>query len=156
MLLSNWNPLNNRGGNRFDFESCQNMVLGPFFFLNSLTARSVSRRSVHGHYLCNSFIFSSTAHLGCLKNLFIWAAYSTFWIPHNCLDFYMWSVDPGCLQFLLVWILFLGLWSLPVILTEYSVGRFTRKAPVKSFRLLLGPWSLWCGGWMVTVVIFIA
>lgn len=68
----------------------------------------------------------------------------------------MWSVDPGGLQFLLVWILFLGLWSLPVILIEYSVGRFTRKAPVKSFRLLLGPWSLWCGGWMVAVVIFIA
>lgn len=66
------------------------------------------------------------------------------------------SGDNGGLQFLLVWILFLGLWSLPVILIEYSVGRFTRKAPVKSFRLLLGPWSLWCGGWMVTVVIFIA
>ena len=62
----------------------------------------------------------------------------------------------GGLQFLLVWILFLVLWSIPVILIEYSVGRFTRKAPVKSFRALLGPWSLWCGGWMVAVVVLIS
>lgn len=66
------------------------------------------------------------------------------------------SGDEGGLQFLLVWLLFLGLWSIPVILIEYSVGRYTRKAPVKSFRVLLGPWSLWCGGWMVAVVICIA
>ena len=61
----------------------------------------------------------------------------------------------GGLQFLLVWLVFLFLWSIPVILIEYSVGRFTRKAPVKSFRVLLGPWSLWCGGWMVAVVVLI-
>ncbi|XP_068737675.1 uncharacterized sodium-dependent transporter YocR-like isoform X1 [Montipora capricornis] len=66
------------------------------------------------------------------------------------------SGDKGGLQFLLVWILFLVLWSIPVILIEYSVGRYTRKAPVKSFRVLLGPWSLWCGGWMVAVVVLIA
>ncbi|KAJ7361898.1 hypothetical protein OS493_014544 [Desmophyllum pertusum] len=65
------------------------------------------------------------------------------------------SGDKGGLQFLLVWMLFLGLWSIPVILVEYSVGRFTRKAPVSSFRVLLGPWSTWCGGWMVAVVILI-
>lgn len=64
--------------------------------------------------------------------------------------------NSGGLQFLLVWILFLVLWSIPVILIEYSVGRFTRKAPVKSFRVLLGPWSTWCGGWIVAVVVLIA
>lgn len=66
------------------------------------------------------------------------------------------SGDKGGLHFLLVWLLFLGLWSIPVILIEYSVGRYTRRAPVKSFRALRGPWSLWCGGWMVIVVSCIA
>lgn len=66
------------------------------------------------------------------------------------------SGKQGGLQFLLVWLLYLMLWSIPVIITEYTVGRYTRHAPVKSFRVLLGPWSLWCGGWMVAVVVLIA
>lgn len=66
------------------------------------------------------------------------------------------SGKQGGLQFLLVWLLYLMLWSIPVIITEYTVGRYTRHAPVKSFRALLGPWSLWCGGWMVAVVVLIA
>ncbi|XP_067046195.1 uncharacterized sodium-dependent transporter YocR-like [Acropora muricata] len=66
------------------------------------------------------------------------------------------SGKEGGLQFLLVWLLYLMLWSIPVIITEYTVGRYTRHAPVKSFRVLLGPWSLWCGGWMVAVVVLIA
>ncbi|CAH3171060.1 unnamed protein product [Porites lobata] len=65
------------------------------------------------------------------------------------------SGEKGGLQFLLVWILFLAFWSIPVILIEYSVGRYTRHGPVKSFRSLVGPWSLWCGGWMVAVVVLI-
>ena len=65
------------------------------------------------------------------------------------------TVSIGGLQFLLVWILFLVFWSIPVILIEYSVGRYTRHGPVKSFRSLVGPWSLWCGGWMVAVVVLI-
>ncbi|XP_074607793.1 putative sodium-dependent transporter YocR [Acropora palmata] len=66
------------------------------------------------------------------------------------------SGKQGGLQFLLVWLIYLMLWSIPVIITEYTVGRYTRHAPVKSFRVLLGPWSLWCGGWMVAVVVLIA
>ena len=62
----------------------------------------------------------------------------------------------GGLQFLLVWLVYLVLWSIPVIITEYTVGRYTRHAPVRSFRALLGPWSLWCGGWIVAVSVLIA
>ncbi len=45
----------------------------------------------------------------------------------------------GALVFLLVWFMFLWLWSMPIIIIEYGVGRFTKKTTVESFAKLLGP-----------------
>ncbi|XP_078584386.1 putative sodium-dependent transporter HI_1690 [Branchiostoma floridae x Branchiostoma japonicum] len=56
--------------------------------------------------------------------------------------------EQGCLQFLLVWLVFLFLWSIPLIIIEVSIGRFTRRAPPMAFHDLLGVKSTWLGGWM--------
>eukprot|EP00058_Branchiostoma_floridae_P023193 XP_002608683.1 hypothetical protein BRAFLDRAFT_73905 [Branchiostoma floridae] len=46
--------------------------------------------------------------------------------------------EQGCLQFLLVWLVFLFLWSIPLIIIEVAIGRFTRRAPPMAFQDLLG------------------
>ncbi|XP_035659086.1 sodium- and chloride-dependent betaine transporter-like [Branchiostoma floridae] len=48
------------------------------------------------------------------------------------------SGEKGCLQFLLVWLVFLFLWSMQIIIMEYAIGRFTRRAPPMAFHNLLG------------------
>jgi len=40
--------------------------------------------------------------------------------------------------FLIPWVLFLFLWSLPLMLMEFGMGRATRRGPVGAFRALLG------------------
>ncbi|XP_035686808.1 sodium-dependent serotonin transporter-like [Branchiostoma floridae] len=57
----------------------------------------------------------------------------------------------GCLQFLLVWLVFLFLWSIPLIIIEVAIGRFTRRAPPMAFHDLLGVKSTWLGGWMASL-----
>ena len=57
----------------------------------------------------------------------------------------------GALAFLIVWALFLWLWSIPIILIEYGVGRFTRKSVIESFASLLGPAYRFMGGFQVIV-----
>lgn len=59
----------------------------------------------------------------------------------------------GGLVFILVWFMFLLLWSIPVIIIEYSVGRYTRKGPVESFATLLGKNYRWLGGWVFMVTL---
>ncbi|XP_078670483.1 putative sodium-dependent transporter YocR [Branchiostoma floridae x Branchiostoma belcheri] len=59
------------------------------------------------------------------------------------------SGEKGCLQFLLAWVPFLILWCVPVLVIEYGVGRYTRKATVLSFARLLGPMYGWLGAWIV-------
>ena len=49
------------------------------------------------------------------------------------------ATDGGGLVFLLVWFCFLWLWSIPLVLIEFGVGRFTRKGPVEAFKELIGP-----------------
>ncbi|XP_078664954.1 putative sodium-dependent transporter YocR [Branchiostoma floridae x Branchiostoma belcheri] len=58
------------------------------------------------------------------------------------------SGGEGCLQFLLVWAMFLFLWSMQIIIMEYAIGRFTRRAPPMAFHDLLGVKSTWLGGWI--------
>ncbi|CAH8447629.1 unnamed protein product [Heterobilharzia americana] len=55
------------------------------------------------------------------------------------------SHSTGALTFYIVWLLILFLWSIPIILVEYSIGRFTRN----SVTLAL------CG-WMVSVVFLLS
>ncbi|MEM6799930.1 MAG: sodium-dependent transporter [Bacteroidota bacterium] len=54
-------------------------------------------------------------------------------------------------EFLIAWICFLLLWSIPLILLEFGMGRKTRSGPVKSFLNLMGPKFAWMGAFIVFV-----
>lgn len=54
-------------------------------------------------------------------------------------------------EFLVAWIVFLFLWSIPLILVEFNVGRMTRSGPVKAFARLMGPRWAWMGAWVAFV-----
>ena len=61
------------------------------------------------------------------------------------------SLPTGALSFLLVWFAFLWLWSIPLVLIEYGVGRYTRKTLIESFASLLGPSYRFMGAFSVVV-----
>ncbi len=54
-------------------------------------------------------------------------------------------------EFLVAWIVFLFLWSVPLILVEFGMGRKTRSGPVKAFVSLAGPGWAWAGAMVVCV-----
>ena len=62
----------------------------------------------------------------------------------------------GGLVFLLVWALFLFLWSIPVLLLEYGTGRFTQRGVIASVRQLTGDRFAWCGAFVCMATFFIA
>lgn len=64
-------------------------------------------------------------------------------------------VSLGALVFLIVWFMFLCLWSIPVCLIEYGVGRYTRKSVVESFYELIGPAYRWMGAFIGIVTLAI-
>jgi len=51
-------------------------------------------------------------------------------------------------SFLIPWIIFLGLWSVPLLMVELSVGQNTRKGPFGAFAKLAGPNFAWMGGFV--------
>jgi len=51
-------------------------------------------------------------------------------------------------SFLFAWAVFLLLWSVPLILVEFAMGRETRRGPVVAFARLLGRGSAWMGAWV--------
>jgi len=57
----------------------------------------------------------------------------------------------GGLAFLIVWFVFLWVWSIPIILIEYGVGRFTKKSTIESFYKLIGPSYRFMGGFQAFV-----
>ena len=59
----------------------------------------------------------------------------------------------GALVFLIVWVLFLFLWSIPICLIEYGVGRYTGRSTVESYAKLIGPSYRWFGGFMTGTVL---
>ncbi|XP_077989849.1 putative sodium-dependent transporter HI_0736 [Glandiceps talaboti] len=61
------------------------------------------------------------------------------------------SGENGALQFLIAWIIFLFLWSIPMLVIEYAVGRYIKKSPVQVYKQLIGPRNMWCGGWILIV-----
>lgn len=61
----------------------------------------------------------------------------------------------GSLAFLIVWICSLFLWSIPIILLEYAVGRFTRSGVLMGFRKFVGPKMVFIGGWVCMVTFLI-
>jgi NSS family neurotransmitter:Na+ symporter len=54
-------------------------------------------------------------------------------------------------EFLVAWIVFLLVWSIPIIMLEFGMGRKTRSGPIKSFMQLLGPRWAWMGAFCVFV-----
>ncbi len=59
--------------------------------------------------------------------------------------------DGGAGAFLVAWIVFLAVWSVPLIIAEYAMGRATRKGPVGAFGLLAGRGYGWLGAFVALV-----
>lgn len=57
--------------------------------------------------------------------------------------------------FLLCWLVFLLMWSIPLILVEFGAGRMTRTGPVGAFMRMVGPGGAWMGAWVALVAIAI-
>ncbi|HUE77157.1 MAG TPA: sodium-dependent transporter [Longimicrobiales bacterium] len=51
-------------------------------------------------------------------------------------------------SFLVAWAVFLLLWSVPLILVEFAMGRNTRYGPVGAFARTMGPKFAWMGAWV--------
>ncbi|VDN08958.1 unnamed protein product [Dibothriocephalus latus] len=66
------------------------------------------------------------------------------------------SFDEGSLAFLIVWIFSLFLWSIPIIIIEFTVGRFTKSGPLISFSKFFGQKLAFIGGWTVFVPFLIS
>ncbi len=58
-------------------------------------------------------------------------------------------------SFLIPWIIFLFIWSVPLIILEFTIGKYTRKGPVGAFVHLAGEKYAWMGAFMVIVSIAI-
>jgi NSS family neurotransmitter:Na+ symporter len=57
--------------------------------------------------------------------------------------------------FLVAWVVFLLLWSIPLMMVEFSFGKRARKGPVGAFAALTGKKTAWMGGWVAACAIFI-
>jgi len=51
-------------------------------------------------------------------------------------------------SFLVAWACFLLLWSVPLILVEFTMGRQARRGPVGAFAKLIGERFAWMGAWV--------
>lgn len=58
-------------------------------------------------------------------------------------------------SFLIPWVIFLFVWSIPLIIAEFAIGKSTRSAPPGAFALLLGKKRAWAGGFVALVAIAI-
>jgi NSS family neurotransmitter:Na+ symporter len=54
-------------------------------------------------------------------------------------------------EFIVAWLVFLFLWSIPLILVEFGVGRMARSGPVGAFLRLMGPRWAWMGAFIAFV-----
>ncbi|RMI26791.1 MAG: sodium-dependent transporter [Calditrichaeota bacterium] len=57
--------------------------------------------------------------------------------------------------FLIPWALFLILWSVPLLMVEFSLGKHTRKGPIGAFAEYLGKRYAWMGAFVCGCTIFI-
>lgn len=57
--------------------------------------------------------------------------------------------------FLLPWMLFLFIWSIPLIVAEFALGRATRRGVVGTFAALLGERWAWLGGFVAVTTTLI-
>jgi NSS family neurotransmitter:Na+ symporter len=54
-------------------------------------------------------------------------------------------------EFIVAWLAFLFLWSIPLILVEFGAGRLTRLGPVGAFMTMMGPRWAWMGAFIAFV-----
>lgn len=59
--------------------------------------------------------------------------------------------DQGAGAFLVAWVIFLFLWSIPLIIAEYALGRASRQGPLGAFVSLAGPKYSWMGAFVAFV-----
>jgi len=57
--------------------------------------------------------------------------------------------------FLVSWLVFLLLWSIPLILVEFGAGRMTRTGPVGALIRMMGPRYAWMGAWIAFTAVAI-
>ncbi|KAF8566072.1 hypothetical protein P879_07884 [Paragonimus westermani] len=62
----------------------------------------------------------------------------------------------GALTFYIAWIILLFFWSIPIILAEYAIGRFTRNSVPVAFFKFFGKHFIWVGGWLVATIFFLS
>ena len=65
------------------------------------------------------------------------------------------AANNGGGSFLVAWVVFLLLWSVPLILVEFAIGKHTRYGPVGSFARIMGRQFAWLGGWVAWTAIAI-
>ncbi len=61
------------------------------------------------------------------------------------------AASQGGGSFLVAWVVFLLLWSVPLILVEFSLGKGVRKGPVGSIAAVAGGRYAWMGAWIAFV-----
>lgn len=54
-------------------------------------------------------------------------------------------------SFLIPWVIFLFLWSIPLIMAEFAMGKLTRYGPVGSFAVMMGKKFAWMGTFVALV-----
>ena len=59
-------------------------------------------------------------------------------------------------SFLVAWVCFLLLWSVPLLMVEFSMGKATRTGPVGSFARIMGKKYAWMGAWVAFTSIAIS
>jgi NSS family neurotransmitter:Na+ symporter len=65
------------------------------------------------------------------------------------------AANNGGGSFLVAWVVFLLLWSVPLILVEFAIGKNTRYGTVGSFARIMGKKYAWLGAWVAWVAIAI-
>ncbi len=65
------------------------------------------------------------------------------------------AAQNGGAAFLIPWIIFLILWSLPLMIAEFAMGRGSRRGVIGAFTSLLGGRYAWMGGFVATTTIMI-
>ena len=58
-------------------------------------------------------------------------------------------------SFLVAWVVFLLLWSIPLLILEFGMGKATRRGTVGSFIKTIGPKFAWMGAWVAWVAVAI-
>jgi NSS family neurotransmitter:Na+ symporter len=65
------------------------------------------------------------------------------------------SADCRRHAFLIPWIIFLFVWSIPLLVAEFAIGRGTRRGVVGAFATLTKGRFAWMGGFVAVVTVMI-